>query len=71
MLRISVLIKGEMRWRSYDDATIDEGDWCVYVIQYDRANNRKVKYVFPKSEIAELTIRRDSDETEEQNEIQS
>lgn len=65
MTRISVLIKGEMRLRSYDDAVIEEGDWCIYITQYDRANRRKVKYVFPKSEIAELTIR----SKEEQNEI--
>ena len=71
MTRISLLIKGEMRWRSYDDAVIDEGDWCIYITQYDRANRRKVKYVFPKSEIAELTVRSNEDVTEEQNEIQS
>lgn len=66
MARISVLIKGEMRWRSYDDAAIDEGDWCIYITQYDMANCRKVKYVFPKSEISELTIRSTGDDGKEE-----
>lgn len=66
MPRVSVLIKGEMRWRSYDDAVIDEGDWCIYITQYSRESRRKVKYVFPKSEIAELTIRSTCDEVKEE-----
>lgn len=66
MPRISVLLRGEPRWLVYEDAVIEEGDWCIYVTQYARENRHKVKRIFPKAEILQITIRRDGDETNEQ-----
>lgn len=66
MPRISVLLKGEPRWLVYEDAVIDEGDWCIYVTQYAREHRNKVKRIFPKAEILQITIRRDSDEEKEE-----
>lgn len=66
MPRISVWLKGESKPNIYEDAVIEEGDWCIYITQYAREYRHRVKRIFPKAEILSITIRRDSDEVKEE-----